>query len=64
MDLSIYSVDGRHVKTIAHGVQNVGRYQFSWDGTDAQGSVAKSGLFFVRLEAAGVRTSRLLSVIR
>ena len=64
VDLSIYSVDGRHVKTIVHGIQEVGRYQFSWDGRDAQGSMTQSGLYFVRLEAAGARTSRLLSVIR
>jgi hypothetical protein len=64
VSLSIYSVDGRLVKTLARGVQEAGRYEITWDGTDTRGSALKSGLFYVRFEAAGVRRTRVLSVIR
>jgi hypothetical protein len=64
VDLSIYSVDGRHVKTLVRGTQEIGRYHVTWNGTDDQGVVAKAGLYFVRLDVGGVRQSRLLSVIR
>jgi hypothetical protein len=63
-DLSIYTVDGRHVKTLVHGVQEAGRYEFSWDGTDRNGNLVKSGAYFVRLELAGSRKTRLFSIIR
>jgi hypothetical protein len=62
--LAIYSVDGRLVKTLVNGAQDPGRYQLSWDGTDAHGTLLRSGMFYVRLEAAGVRQARVLSVIR
>jgi flagellar hook assembly protein FlgD len=52
------------VKTLAHGQQEIGRYHVTWNGTDDQGTVAKAGLYFVRLDVGGVRQSRLLSVIR
>lgn len=64
VNVAIYSVDGRLVRTLAHGVQDAGRYQFTWDGADAHGSLSKSGMYFVRLEAAGTRKTRVLSVIR
>jgi hypothetical protein len=62
--LAIYSVDGRLVRTLVNGTQEPGRYQLSWDGTDAHGTLLRSGMFYVRLEAAGVRQTRVLSVIR
>ena len=64
VQLAIYSVDGRLVKTLVHGAQEAGRYQLAWDGTDAHGTLLRSGMFYVRLEAAGVRSTRVLSVIR
>ncbi len=63
-ELSIYSVDGRHVKTLAKGVQEVGRYHYTWNGTDDRGTVMRSGLYFVRLDAAGTRKMRLISIVR
>ncbi len=63
-DLSIYSVDGRRVKTLAHGVQEAGRYHFTWNGTDERGNALRSGVYFARLETAGTRRTRLFSVMR
>jgi flagellar hook assembly protein FlgD len=57
-------VDGRRVKTVAHGVQEVGRYHFTWNGTNDRGAIMGPGLYFVRLDAAGTRKMRLLSIVR
>ena len=62
--LAVYSVDGRLVRSLVRGVQEAGRYQFVWDGQDDHGASIKSGMFFVRLEAGGLRKTRVLSVIR
>ena len=64
VNVAVYSVDGRLVKTLVSGVQDAGQYQVLWDGADAQGAPAKPGMFFVRFETEGVRKSRTLSVIR
>jgi hypothetical protein len=62
--LAIYSVDGRLVKSLARGVQEPGNYRLTWNGTEEHGAVAKSGVYFVRFEAAGVRQSRLFTIVR
>ena len=56
--------NGRRVKTLAHGVQDSGRYHFTWNGTDDRGNAMKSGIYFARLETAGIRKTRLISVMR
>jgi FlgD Ig-like domain len=62
--VALFSVDGRLVKTLAKGVQDAGQYQLMWDGTDAQGSLTKPGMYYVRFETDGVRRSRVVSVNR
>ena len=64
VDLSIYSVDGRRIKSLAHGLQKVGVYRATWNGTDESGSMMKPGIFFVRLEAAGVSKTRIITMVR
>ena len=64
VNVALFSVDGRLVKTLARGVQDAGQYQIMWDGTDAQGSLAKPGMYYVRFETDGMRKTRVLSVNR
>jgi hypothetical protein len=63
VELSIYSVDGRRVRTLARGVQEAGAYQSTWDGTDDHGNRLRSGVYYVRLDAAGVRASRAITLM-
>jgi hypothetical protein len=58
VDLAIYSVDGRRVRSLMHGVQEAGQYQVLWNGTDEHGSIVHSGTFYLRLEASGTPTRR------
>ena len=62
--LSITSVDGRRVRTVASGIQEAGRYSFRWDGTDAHGARVTSGIYFVRLETATNQRTRAINLIR
>ena len=64
MDLSIYSVDGRRVKTVMHGEQGAGSYRATWNGVDDRGASLKSGVYFVRLQAAGVVKTRLITLVQ
>jgi len=64
VDVAIYSVDGRRVKTLVRGSQEPGRYQLQWNGTDDRGALLRSGAYFVRFEAGAVRRSRLVTLMR
>ena len=48
ISLSVYDLSGRLVKTLVSGEQTAGRHSVSWDS-----SVAATGVYLIRLEAAG-----------
>jgi hypothetical protein len=49
--LSIYDVEGKLVKTLADGLFDEGRAEVVWDGTNARGEPAGSGVYWYRLAA-------------
>ncbi|MEN8007997.1 MAG: C25 family cysteine peptidase [Candidatus Krumholzibacteriota bacterium] len=54
LKLSIYNVRGRLVKTLIDGPRPAGAGQtVVWDGTDNQGSVAASGVYFYKASSQG-----------
>ncbi len=59
--LDIYDALGRLVRPLATGLGGEGMAEWVWDGRDASGRVAASGVYFVRLRwTGGQRVSRLL----
>ena len=67
--LSIYSVDGRLVRTLVLGHQPVGVYQSKhraayWDGRNQHGEPVASGLYFYTLTAGGFNTTRKLFIAK
>jgi hypothetical protein len=51
--LAIFDLAGREVRQLEDAPFGPGRYSRSWDGMDAAGNAAPSGVYFVRLEAPG-----------
>ena len=49
-ELAIYDVAGGHVRTIALGHQNPGRYSIIWDGRDDADRELSDGLYFYKLK--------------
>ena len=49
IELSIYNIKGRKIKTLLKGLKNKGFYEITWDGTDANGKKVASGLYFNKL---------------
>jgi len=62
--LTVLGVDGRRVRTLVDDVREPGEYRMHWDGSDAAGSMAAPGLYYVRLEAPGARFTRRLVLMR
>jgi hypothetical protein len=53
VDLAIFDVQGRRVKTLAKGFQTPGIYEVVWSGASERGANVGAGLYFVRLDAGG-----------
>lgn len=49
VELGVFDLAGRQVATLAKGSFPAGVYTREWDGRDAQGGQARSGVYFVRL---------------
>ncbi len=55
VELAIFSVDGRRVRTLVSGTLEPGAYRPEWDGRDERGGPAAAGVYYVRLVAGGRR---------
>src|SRR5437870_2731238 len=53
VDLAIYDITGKLVKTLVHGVHAAGSGVAVWDGRDTTGAHVPNGLYFARLAAPG-----------
>ncbi|MSR83222.1 MAG: T9SS type A sorting domain-containing protein [Candidatus Latescibacteria bacterium] len=49
VELAIYDLAGARIRILVSAPQTAGRYIIQWDGTDAQGQQAASGIYFYRL---------------
>jgi FlgD Ig-like domain len=55
--LRVFDVRGTLVKTLRDEAMAAGHFDIPWDGRDDNGRAVSSGVYFVRFEAAGVRTT-------
>jgi hypothetical protein len=61
VDLSVYNILGRKVKTLVSTEMDAGPHDVLWDGTDNSGDMAASGIYFYKLEAGDfVKTKKML----
>ncbi len=61
VDFAIYNVRGQLVKSYALTTDTAGFANASWDGTDNQGSLVNSGVYYYRMHSAGrLRNGRIV----
>ncbi|MBZ0269461.1 hypothetical protein K8I85_15000, partial [bacterium] len=61
--VDVFDAGGRRVRTLADGPRSAGRQQVVWDGRSAGGVAVGTGVYFVRLQAAGrLETAKVLRV--
>jgi hypothetical protein len=63
-ELSIYSVDGRRVRTLARGARDAGAYHLVWMGEDDTGRGQAPGVYWARLRAGGLTFTRRIVFLR
>ncbi len=61
--LDVYDARGRLVRTLVDGPRPAGPQAVTWDGRDAAGRDAASGVYFYRLRAQGVDASRRMVML-
>lgn len=50
-NLTIYNVKGRQVRELQHKLQTPGSYRVQWDGSDDNGRLAPTGIYFARMSS-------------
>jgi hypothetical protein len=64
VNLSIFNVEGKLVKTLLDAVQAEGFREISWDGKSSSGSAVSSGVYFYRLKAGREVLTRKMVLLR
>ncbi|HEX6791144.1 MAG TPA: right-handed parallel beta-helix repeat-containing protein, partial [Candidatus Krumholzibacteria bacterium] len=64
VEIAIYDVAGRLVQVLANETQVVGQHSLVWKGTDRRGSPVASGIYFVRMIAAGEVFTRKMVLLK
>ncbi len=64
IEVSVYNVAGRLVRTLVEGEVESGRGQVVWDGRDAAGEKVASGVYFVRLSAERASRTRKMVLLK
>ncbi len=61
--LAVYNIEGKRVLTLIDRTLDGGIHKVRWDGTDAYGNPAASGIYFCRLQVGGNRLTRKMVLI-
>jgi len=64
VELDVYDVAGRRVRTLFVGTLPAGEHAARWDGRDASGSAVPSGAYFIRLKVGGVVVASRAILVR
>jgi hypothetical protein len=62
--LTIYDINGRHVRTLGKGQLSAGRYEVTWDGLTDNGIRAASGIYIYRIVADRFNDTKKMLLIK
>ncbi len=64
VDLRLYDIQGRLVRSLVDGIRSSGANQARWDGRDDSGRSVASGTYFARLRSGGEATVKSMVLVR
>ena len=64
VQLEVYDIIGRKVRTLFNGLLDRGRYSFKWNGINDLNVNVASGLYFYKLKTANAIQTRKMTLIR
>jgi hypothetical protein len=54
VEVTVYDIQGRIVKSFAYNAQSAGYQSVVWDGTNSQGGMMSSGIYICRVKASSI----------
>jgi flagellar hook assembly protein FlgD len=64
VELTVYNVLGRRVRTLTEQYYSSGLYRIEWDGRDSRGQVVASGVYLYRLTAGEYVQQRKMLLVK
>jgi immune inhibitor A len=64
VELDLFNILGKHVRTLVAEDQTAGVRQVTWDGTDQAGRSVSSGVYLAQLRSGGHSTTRKMVLVR
>jgi hypothetical protein len=64
IELGVFSVEGRMIRSLARGQTPAGTYEKTWDGRDDAGERVTSGLYFLRLTTPDRTLTKRVTLLR
>jgi len=64
VELSVYGIDGRLVRSLASGTEAAGEHSAAWDARDVAGNAVGPGAYFVVMRAEGRSLTRRMVYLR
>jgi glucose/arabinose dehydrogenase len=63
VQLDVFDLAGRRIRSLVNGVQESGRHVAVWDGTDDRGLQVPAGIYVYRLQQGGVVATRKMALL-
>jgi hypothetical protein len=64
VELAVYSVDGRRVRTLVSEPREAGVYRAAWDGRDEGRNAVAPGVFYAHMRFAGKQFTKTLVILK
>ena len=64
INISIYDLMGRNIKTLVNGFQKSGLTSVVWDATNDEGHEVAAGLYFYKMEAGNFRRTNKMLLLK
>jgi hypothetical protein len=64
IELALFDIGGRRVRTLVDGALAAGRHTFTWDGRGQAGEKLAPGVYVARLEGAGQRWAKRVTFVK
>jgi len=62
--VKVYTITGELARNVFEGEQAPGEYTLLWDGRNGSRQVIASGIYFLRFESRGLKTTKKLAVLK
>ena len=63
VDLGVFDIGGRRIRTVHRGPLSLGTHDFSWDGRTDSGERSRGGIYFLRATIGGVAVTRRMVLL-